>query len=361
MEPNAPAPAAPDAGQPAAPAPAPAQPAAPAPQAPAAQPTPEEAEAGDWDSAVDEIFPGLRSTKKEGDKNEPADPNATAQTTQAPAQGPDGQQPPKPDGEGAEAGEEQDGEESEPDFSSRDSRAAQREIAAQREAMSADVRKQVFDSVPKTLVDADGDAIRGIEDVMKLVNPRTGETFTEEEAGMWFLAAQQEFNKNMADLDKRVEQIAEINLDLKDDADTINYKYGELLKVLPDPENPRKLYRDTLWSEYQNTLVRDPNSNVIIQTPMPLRTFYERALAPYARQAAEAGQGAPAAPAANPAAPAQPAQPAQPATPPGPTRQQQRSDRSEIFGGQDPNAGQDPEDAEWGAAIGTVFPNLNKK
>jgi hypothetical protein len=359
---QAPAPA--DAGapaaQPAAPAPAPAVPAQPAaPAQPANQPTPEEAEAGDWDNAVDEIFPGLRSPNKEAKKNEPADPNATTETTQAPAQGQDGNEPPKPDDKGAEAGEEQDGEENEPDFSSRDSRAAQREIAAQREAMSADVRKQVFDSVPKTLVDADGDPIRGIEDVMKLVNPRTGETFTEEEAGMWFLAAQQDFNKNMADLDKRVEQIAEVNLDLKDDADTINYKYGELLKVLPDPENPKKLYRDTLWAEYQDTLVRDPNSNVIVQTPMPLRTFYERALAPYARQAAEANQ-TPAAPAA-PAQPAEPAQPAQPATPPGPTRQQQRSDRSEIFGGQDPNAGQDPEDAEWGSAISTVFPNLNKK
>lgn len=348
MEPNAPAPAAPDAGQPAAPAPAPAQPAAPAPQAPAVQPTADEAEAGDWDSAVDEIFPGLRSPNKEA-KNEPADPNKTAQTTQAPAQGPDGQQPPKPDGEGAEAGEGQADDENEPDFSSRDTRASQREIAQEREAMTADVRKQVFDSVPKTLVDADGDPIRGIEDVMKLINPRTvtadnpqGRTFTEEEAGMFFLAASQQFNKDMAELDKRVEQIAEINLDIKDDADTIRYKYGELLKVLPDPENPRKLYRDTLWEEYQKTLVRDPNSNVIVQTPMPLRTFYERALAPYARQAAEA-------------APATPAAPAQPAIPPGPTRQQSRTDRSDIFGPADPNNGQDPEDAEWAAAATEVF------
>lgn len=347
MEPNAPAPAAPDAGQPAAPAPAPV-----APAQPANQPTPEEAEAGDWDNAVDEIFPGLRSPNKEGNKNEPTDPNATTQTTQAPAQGQDGADPSKPAGEGAEAGEGETDEENEPDFSSRDTRASQREIAQERETMVNDVRAKVFDSVPKTLVDADGDPIRDITDVMKLINPRTitaenpqGRTFTEEEAGMFLLSAQQQFNKDMAELDKRVEQIAETNLDIKDDADTIRYKYGELLKVLPDPDNPRKLYRDTLWEEFQKTLVRDPKSGVIIQTPMPLRTFYDRALAPYARQAADAQ-------AANPQAPAQPAQPA---TPPGPTRQQQRTDRSEIFGPADPNNGQDPEDAEWAAAATTVF------
>lgn len=355
MEPNG-QPAA-DAGapaaQPAAPAPAPVEPAQPANNQ---QPTGEEADASEWDGAVDEIFPGLRSPNKEAKKDEPADPSTTTETTQAPAQTPEGNQPPKSDGEDAEESDEQADEETEPDFSSRDSRAAQREIAQQREAMSADVREQVFADVPQTLVDADGDPIRNVEDVMKLVNPRTGETFTEEEAGMWFLAAQQDFNKNMADLDKRVEQIAEINLDLKDDADMIRYKYGELLKVLPDPENPKKLYRDTLWEDYQKTLVRDPKSNVVVQTPMPLRTFYERALGPYARQAAEANQTP-----ATPAAPVEPAQPAPPPAPPQPTRQQQRSDRSEIFGGQDPNAGQDPEDAEWGAAIADVFPNLNKK
>lgn len=376
MEPNAPA--APDAGG------APAQPAQPAaPVAPAApvdnQQAPSEAEqadAGEWDSAVDELFPGIR-TANGGKKNEPAKPKEGAEAEGAQNannqnQAPNGEQGAGDDagaaGEGAEAGGDNaddgksDEEGQEPDFTGRDARVAQREYQQRVDSVKNDVRTKLFADVPKTLVDGDGDPIREISDVMKLINPRTitadepqGRTFTEEEAGMWLLSAQQNFNKNMADLEKRIDQIAEVNVEVGEQADLIRYKYGELLKVLPDPENPKKLYRDTLWEDYQNTLKTDPNTNTILEAPVSLERFYERALAPYAKMAQEAEQNNSA------GQPAQPAQPAPPAPDPNANRQQARTDRSDIFGGTNPNEGQSDDDKEWGAAIGTVFPNLTKK
>jgi hypothetical protein len=353
-------------GAPAAPQAPPAAPAAPVTPAPAdnqqAPNATEQADAGEWDDAVDELFPGIRTSNKGANKNEPKDPNATAETTQAPAEGTDGNDPSKPKGEGEAEGDGENEEESEqPDFSGRDARVAQREYQKQVESVKADVREKLYADVPKTLQDADGDPIRGIEDVMKLINPRTitaetpeGRTFTEEEAGMWLLSAQQQFNKNMENLDKRIDQIAEVNVDIGEQADVIKYKYGELLKVLPDPDNPKKLYRDTLWEDYQNTLKTDPNTNVILEAPVSLERFYERALAPYARMAQEAEQN-------NSSAPAAPAAPAPPAPDPNANRAKVRTDRSDIFGGTNPNEGQSEEDKEWGAAIGTVFPQLNKK
>lgn len=360
MEPNAPAAPAPDAGgapaQPAQPA-APAAPAAPVDnqQAPNAA---EQAEAGEWDGAVDELFPGIRTANKEVNKNEPAQPPKDPAAPEAPAPGaPNPNETPeqKAEREAKEASDAAaaDEEGQEPDFTGRDARVAQREYQARVDSVKSDVASKLYANVPKTMVDADGDPIRGIEDVMKLVNPRTiteenpqGRTFTEEEAGSFFLNANAKFQENLKGIQNRIDQIAEVNVDLGEQADMIKYKYGELLKVLPDPDNPKMLYRDTLWAEYQKTLEKDPTSGIILRAPMSLETFYNRALSPYARQAQEAEQAANG---------GQPAAPAPPAPDPNANRQQARTDRSDIFGGTNPNDGQSEDDKEWGAAITETF------
>lgn len=327
---------------PAAPAAEPVAPATPAPALPAS----DEAEGKEWSDAADEIFPGVK-INKEPKKDEPAKPaekpktpEETAETTVDPNETPEQ----KAEREAKEAADkEKAGEEDEePNTFTRDSRVAQREARQEAEAVKADVRKQMFADVPQQLQDADGDPIRTIEDVQKLINPRTGEPFTEEEAGIWLLSAQQQFNQNMATMEKQIDEIAEVNVDLKDQVDDILYQYGELLKTLPDPNNPKVLLRETLWAEYEKTLVKDEKSRIITKAPVSLKKFYEIALQPYAKlaQSLEADENAKAAEKAK-------AEEAE-------KKKKERQDRSDIYGGSNADL-MDPEDKEWDEAATAVF------
>lgn len=376
MEPQAPGadsapatPAAEPAAQaPAAPAPAdnsqqaPTQPTAPTD--PSKLPTREEAaqaqEDDEWDSAADEIFPGLKKTKKpeEGKKpDEPAKPDEAGKTPEAPKTGEEGDEPPKPDDPNAPEGDQENDEEAgSPDPAGLDTRRAEREYRAQVDSVKKDVREKMFADVPTELRDADGDPINGIDDVMKLINPRTSQPFTEEEAGMWLLSAQNQFNNNLSRIEKQVEQIADTNLALKDEADAINYRYGELLKAMPD-------LRDRLWAAYQKTLVKDEKSGIIINAPVSLEEFYEIQLEPYAqlaRDAEEAQNGGNANPAAPTETPEQKAerekQEKQAAEE---KKRKERQDRSDIYGGTQ-QEDQDPEDKEWAEAATEVFGPRNQ-
>lgn len=239
----------------------------------------------EWDAVIDEFAPGLRTEKKESkqeDKvDEPAkpvekpkeaekveiDPNETPEAKTA-----------REAKEAADAANKDDEEAEEPDTSARDIRVSTREAQKQVEAVAKDVREKMFADAPTVLQDAEGDPITSVADVMKLINPRTQEAFTEEEAGMWLLSAQQQFNVRLAQMDKQIEQIAEVNVDLKDQADSITYQYGELLKAMPD-------LRDQLWVEYQKTLVKDEKSGIITAAPVSLEKFYDIALQPYVKLA----------------------------------------------------------------------------
>lgn len=323
----------------------------PAPEAPKT-PTPEEAaqiaEDKEWDDAQDELFPGLKGQKKETKKDEPTVTTTTTQaeeTTTTTTIDPNETPEQKAEREAKEAADAKKASEEneEPDTSARDTRLAAREAQQQTEAVKADVRKQMFADIPTELRDHDGDPIRGIEDVMKLINPRTvnseefpnGRAFTEEEAGMWLLSAQQQFNQNIAQVDKQIEQIAEVNIDLKDQADSVSYEYGELLKAMPE-------LRDQIWAEFEKTLVKDEKSGIITKAPVSLERFYKIALQPYAKLA----QNLETEEAAKQAAEAKAAEEAK--------KKNERADRSDIFGGGNTDT-TDPEDKEWNDAAVTVF------
>lgn len=236
----------------------------------------------------------------------------------------------------------------EPDTTVSDIRRAQRETAKFTEEVKADVREKMFADEPKALVDNDGDPINTIDDVMKLNDPRTGEPFTVEAAGSWLLAAQQQFNKQLADTDKLIDQIAEVHVDLKDQADAINYKYGEFLKARPD-------LRDELWAKYEASLVKDKDSGIITGMPMSLETFYEAALTPYAKLAesmeAQSEQEAKDAAEAKTAADKAEADE---------KKRKDATDRSDIFGpGQEDLT--DDEEKEWNDAAADYYGPLLKK
>lgn len=158
----------------------------------------------------------------------------------------------------------------------REARAIQRDSALETEAMQKDIVETMFKDNDGKLYDADGDEINGFEDVMLLRNPSTGKNFTEDEAAAWFLKATQHVQQERADAIEKAKEYAEVNVNIKDEADTIKEKYGDFLA---DPKN--HTLRDEILQDYLDTLITDEASGVVIKAPVSMIRFYDRALKPY--------------------------------------------------------------------------------
>lgn len=165
-------------------------------------------------------------------------------------------------------------DEEDPQSVYRDQRAIQREIEADKRAMREEIRKEMFNT-PTEITDADGDPIRTVEDVMKLMNPTTQKAFTEEEALAWLFAAQQHREKQQSEENEKIDNITEVNLQIRDDSEAIMSKYKKLLSDMPE-------LRQAIWDDYKATLVVDEDTGYIIDAPFSLKNFFERALQPYA-------------------------------------------------------------------------------
>ncbi len=170
-----------------------------------------------------------------------------------------------------------------------DIKAALREMDAEKKTyeadhkgMQAEVLEKLFpEGVDRVLRDSDGDPINGIDDLTKLVNPKTGDLFTEEEAGRWLLEAQQKLNQDIQQLEAYASDIVDTNISLKDGSDRVAELYGDLLKSIPD-------MADQLLEAYSKTLVRDPKTGIVVKAPVDVVEFYNIALAPYKDVAAKA-------------------------------------------------------------------------
>ncbi len=309
--------------------------------APDAAKTDEQNEDDEWADAEKEIF-GKQPTAKQEKTDESAKPKTTDQTTQAPVANPDDKKP------NAEQGASDDtnkgsGKSEAPSATEveRVARQSARSYAQQVDTFKADVIKTMFSDVPDTLQDADGDPINSIEDVMKLKNGRTNEAFTEEEAGMWLLHNQQKFNENRADMEKKAEAIAEVNIDMKYEADAVNEKFGEYLKAHPE-------FRDELWVEFLETLEIDKATNLITKMPVSLEKYYERNVG-YRVEAAKTDETAKAnVEAERVAAEAKAKEDAEKA------KQAKRQDRSDIYGNSNVDT-RDDDTKEWDDAKTAVF------
>lgn len=303
------------------------------------------AEAAEWDQAGKDLFPELNKEQK---KDEQTDTTTT--TTQVPETStttttivdPNETDEQRTEREAKEAADEAaEAENGAPDTTAISARVAAREAAQAVEAVKSDIRTKMFAEVPQVLQDADGDPIKSIDDVVKLINPRTKEPFTEEEAASWLLSAQQQFNQNLTQVEKQIDQIAEVQVDLKDQADMLTYEYGELLKEMPE-------LQEQLWTEYEKTLVKDEKSGIIIKAPVSLSNFYKLALKPYVDLAAKLEGDAVAKTEADEAAAAKATADAEAA------KRQKRQDRSDIYGGGKTDT-QTEDEKEWGAAAKSVF------
>lgn len=130
------------------------------------------------------------------------------------------------------------------------------------------------EGIDRQLRDSDGDPITGIEDLTKLINPKTGELFSSEEAGAWLLSAQQRLNADIEKMEKYAESAAETRLALEEGSNRVAELYGELLNTLPQ-ETAEKIL-----ANYQSSLVRDPNTGVIISAPVDVVDYYSVIMEP---------------------------------------------------------------------------------
>lgn len=153
-------------------------------------------------------------------------------------------------------------------------------------SMQAEVLDKLYpEGIDRVLRDSDGDPINGIDDLTKLVNPKTGDLFTEEEAGRWLLEAQQKLNQDIQQLETYASEIVDTNISLKDGSERVAELYGDLLATVPE-------MADKLLDAYSRTLVRDPKTGIVIKAPVDVVEFYSMALAPYKDVAELAAQKA---------------------------------------------------------------------
>lgn len=149
------------------------------------------------------------------------------------------------------------------------------EATAAKSQLKEKVLERLYpEGIDRQLRDADGDPINGIEDLTKLINPDTDDYFTEDEAGSWLLRNQQKLNQDIEKMERQAESIAEVDLNLRTSAERVEKLYGDFFK-----ENPEVYERIT--QAYNKTIVRDPNSGLVIDTPVELEDFYETALNGY--------------------------------------------------------------------------------
>jgi hypothetical protein len=276
----------------------------------------------EWEQAAEDFSKGVDPIEK---KEEPKDDKVQEDG------GKDDTEPKETPEEKAEAEKPKEEPKVEDNPVIREQRAVQREIAEDQKAMKEDIRKEMFGDVPTQLLDADGDPIRTIADMQKLLNPNTQKPFTEEEAAAYLFQAQKHLEEQLKEVEQKVDSIAEVNLSIKDQSDNVRTKYGGLLNAMPD-------LRKAVWAEFEKTLKKDEKSGIIIEAPVSLERFYDIALQPYANYAAKLKK--------------EDAQ--RQAEEDKKQQSQDKTDRTDIFSGGKSDT-KDAEEKEWEAAAKVVY------
>lgn len=330
-------------------------PADPAANQPSAE---EKAEADEWDAATDKLFPDLKKTDDKENEDEPTKPakkpteDEADKDPKAPTDvSPDPSKPAKTAADAAHKDDGTDGEETEQiEPTAAASRLSAREEQQRLDSLKADIRGQLFADIPTEFrakserEGMPGELLDSPDKLMQYLNPSTGEQFTRDEATLFLAQAERQVEKNAAYVNAQVEQIADVHADLQDQADVINYQYGELFQAMPE-------LRDRLLGEYRKSLEIDQKSGLILKAPLSLRNFYETALEPYAQlgRQLEAQEAQTVAAAARTQQQTQAEQQQ--------AKQQRRQDRSDIYGPGKVDT-QTDDDKEWSAAAEAVFGKL---
>lgn len=314
----------------------------------------EQTDFDEWSAAADELFPGLKQSKEDPDEQTQSEEDKKTDGTDEKDSEDQKQDAGKESGaddksteaDADDTGSEADGKDSEedavPEPTDAITRLSAREQQQQIDSIKADVRDKLFGEKITELRDLEGNAIKTPEDLMQYNNQATGQPFTREEAREYLADQKQALaDKNTRD-DAEIDRITDLNLNLRDQVDVIDYQYGELLKAMPE-------LKDQLWSDYLKTVTQDSKSGIITAAPLRLEDFYRRALEPYA----EMGRRLESQDTSSTQQQTE-QQAKEDADKQSRERQQRREDRSDIYGNGKRDDRSD-DDKEWDDAAKAVF------
>jgi len=230
-----------------------------------------------------------------------------------------------------------------PDAEDRARRRAQLDLEADRKELAQDIKAKMYSDVPDKLLDAEGKEIRTPQDVTQYRNPATGQNFSLEEATRWLQLAQLNLEDKSKTTQGEIDNIVDVNIRVKEEADEILEEFGALLRDKPG-------LRKQIWEDYKATLQVSADGEVIVGAPVSMRNFYRTQLTPYkvyaeqqqtqAEQQAEVDQKAKDEAAKKKAAT---------------EKRQSQSDREDVFSTRTKtHEGMDPEEKEW-AEVGKEY------
>lgn len=157
------------------------------------------------------------------------------------------------------------------------------ETTAERQSFAGQVRNELkealkLDSDYTTVKLEDGTVIESVSQLTNIINPETNENYTREEAAQMLLQAQQTISENIQAVERRVDQLTDLNVSFKEEADRVQELYGDLLKEMPE-------VAEDLLKAYQKTFTVDKDNGFVTNITISPLEFYGAALKPYQTQA----------------------------------------------------------------------------
>lgn len=155
---------------------------------------------------------------------------------------------------------------------------------AQRVTKVNSARDEIIDKlypegIDKNVYDSNGKVIKTAQDIVDrgLINERTGEPYTYEEAASFMLEAGRKTAENLEELNSWAENVAEQNITLIESNHRVMDKWGDTLKSLPKEDVEK------LAAQYISTLEFDKTNSYVTKVVISPEQFYDIALAPYAQ------------------------------------------------------------------------------
>lgn len=158
----------------------------------------------------------------------------------------------------------------------REEQQARDDAASQRSTYSGQVRDTIkedlkLDSTYTTVALDDGTPITSVEQLTSVINPNTDEPYTREEAATLLLDARKVVDDNMKAYESRVDQLTDLNVNFKEQADEVERKFGDILKAFPD-------VAADLLKAYQKTFATSEDGKYVTNVPIPPMEFYSPVL-----------------------------------------------------------------------------------
>lgn len=154
----------------------------------------------------------------------------------------------------------------------REEQEARDSVASQRSTYAGQVRDTVrealkLDSTYTTVALDDGTPINSVEQLTSVINPTTDEPYTREEAATLLLDARKIVDDNIKAYESQVDELTDLNVGFKEQADEVEQKFGDILKAFPD-------VAQDLLKAYQKTFTTSDDGKYVTNVPIPPMEFY---------------------------------------------------------------------------------------